>query len=87
MKLPDFKMCIRDRYKKKEASCRKPAVLVSACLLGVNCRYNGGGELAQPVFALKEDAHLIPVCPEIMGGLKTPREPAERTGACLLYTS
>lgn len=68
-------------YKKKEASCRKPAVLVSACLLGVNCRYNGGGELAQPVFALKEDAHLIPVCPEIMGGLKTPREPAERTGA------
>lgn len=68
-------------YKKKENSYHKPTVLVSACLLGVLCRYNGGGELAQEIADLKTEAHLVPVCPEIMGGLKTPREPAERTEA------
>lgn len=66
-------------YKKKEKSYHKPAVLVSACLLGVLCRYSGGGELAEELLELKESAHLIPVCPEILGGLQTPRKPAERT--------
>lgn len=58
----------------------KPVVLVSACLLGVHCRYNGKGELDEGVKALMEQAVLIPVCPEIMGGLATPRDPAERSG-------
>lgn len=58
----------------------KPVILVSACLLGVNCRYNGKGVLEESVKALMEDAVLIPVCPEIMGGLATPRDPAERAG-------
>ncbi|MBS6955844.1 MAG: DUF523 domain-containing protein [Enterocloster asparagiformis] len=53
-------------------------ILVSACLLGVNCRYNGGGELAPGILELMERCHLVPVCPEIMGGLATPRTPAER---------
>jgi len=58
----------------------KPRVLMSACLLGVNCRYNGtGGSLAE-IELLMELAELIPVCPEILGGLPTPRPPAERVG-------
>ena len=57
----------------------KPNVLISACLLGVACRYDG---LSKPLAkerldSLKEKYHLIPVCPEIMGGLSTPRIPAE----------
>ncbi len=52
-------------------------ILVSACLLGVNCRYNGGGELREELVALSKKHHLIPVCPEIYGGLATPRDPAE----------
>lgn len=56
----------------------KPVIFVSACLLGVNCRYNEKGALDDAVKALMEEAVLIPVCPEIMGGLATPRDPAER---------
>ncbi len=53
-------------------------ILVSACLLGVECRYNGKGVLDPAVKALMDRHCLIPVCPEIMGGLATPRTPAER---------
>ena len=53
-------------------------ILVSACLLGVECRYNGKGVLEPEIEALLHTHHLIPVCPEIMGGLATPRTPAER---------
>lgn len=52
-------------------------ILISACLLGVNCRYDGGGKLIDQIDQLKEIYNLIPVCPEIYGGLQTPREPAE----------
>lgn len=58
----------------------RPVVLVSACLLGAHCRYNGNGVLEASVKALMSDAILIPVCPEILGGLATPRDPAERSG-------
>lgn len=58
----------------------KPRILVSACLLGVNCRYSGDGKLLDGVERLMEIAELIPVCPEILGGLTTPRTPAERIG-------
>ena len=53
-------------------------ILVSACLLGVNCRYSGKGELCQELQKLMKEHHLIPVCPEQLGGLATPRTPAER---------
>lgn len=53
-------------------------VLVSACLLGVRCRYDGSGQENPEVRRLMEGNTLIPVCPEILGGLATPREPAER---------
>ena len=53
-------------------------ILVSACLLGVPCRYDGAGVADARVLALTEKHHLIPVCPEQLGGLPTPRPPAER---------
>ncbi len=55
-------------------------LLVSACLLGVCCRYNGEGELDPSIAELMKEHQLIPVCPEILGGLPTPRVPAERQG-------
>ena len=53
-------------------------ILVSACLLGVNCRYNAQPVACQAVLALMEQHTLIPVCPEQLGGLPTPRAPSER---------
>ena len=53
-------------------------ILVSACLLGTPCRYNGKGVLDPAVQALMREHQLVPVCPEILGGLPTPRTPAER---------
>lgn len=55
-------------------------ILVSACLLGAKCRYNGKGVLDEHIAALMKKHHLIPFCPEIYGGLPTPRNPAERMG-------
>lgn len=55
-------------------------LLVSACLLGVQCKYSGGDNLCPQVAALRERFQLIPVCPEQLGGLPTPRAPAERRG-------
>ena len=57
----------------------KPRVLVSLCLMGIDCRYDGRDN----GIALKElmdRCALIPVCPEQLGGLPTPRVPAERRG-------
>lgn len=57
-------------------------ILVSACLLGLNCRYSGERKADERVLELVDnrDVVLIPVCPEQLGGLATPREPAERRG-------
>lgn len=52
-------------------------ILVSACLLGVSCRYDGKSKPVKEVIALKDKYNLIPVCTEIMGGLPTPRIPCE----------
>ena len=52
-------------------------ILVSACLLGVACRYDGKSKPDASVIALKDKYALIPVCPEIFGGLPTPRIPCE----------
>jgi uncharacterized protein YbbK (DUF523 family) len=51
--------------------------LVSACLLGLRCRYDGGSNERSQVVALLDQEILIPVCPEQMGGLSTPRPPSE----------
>ncbi|MBQ0038427.1 MAG: DUF523 domain-containing protein [Clostridiales bacterium] len=55
-------------------------ILVSACLLGVACRYDGKSKPHAAVEKLMAQHHLIPVCGEIFGGLPTPRTPAERRG-------
>lgn len=52
-------------------------ILVSACLLGKNCKYNGGNNLNQGVLDFIEGQEVIGVCPEQLGGLSTPRLPAE----------
>lgn len=54
-------------------------VLISACLLGVDCKYNGSNNKLDDdiIHSLKDKYNLIPVCPEIMGGLPTPRNPVE----------
>lgn len=57
-------------------------LLISACLLGFECKYSGGSNRlpAERIAALKEEYRLIPVCPESAGGLPTPRDPSERLG-------
>ena len=52
-------------------------IVVSACLLGEPCRYDGRSKPCEAVIRLGERHELIPVCPEVMGGLLTPRPPAE----------
>ncbi|MBT3817161.1 MAG: DUF523 domain-containing protein [Candidatus Magasanikbacteria bacterium] len=51
--------------------------LCSACLLGVNCRYSGDTKPNKKVIALLKKETLIPVCPEQLGGLATPRDPSQ----------
>jgi len=55
-------------------------ILVSACLLGVNCKYNGENNYNEKVMEYLRDKEIIPICPEIMGGLPTPRIPSEIVG-------
>ena len=55
-------------------------ILISRCLAGYNCRYDGGGCLNEKAARLSEEYELIPVCPEEDGGLPTPRTPAEIWG-------
>ena len=52
-------------------------IMVSACLLGENCKYSGGNNRDERVLAFLKGHEVIPVCPEVMGGLPTPRQPAE----------
>ena len=52
-------------------------IMVSACLTGENCKYNGGNNRNEKVLQLLADNEIITVCPEQMGGLPTPRVPAE----------
>lgn len=55
-------------------------IAVSACLLGHNCKYNGKNNRNETILSLAENHTLIPVCPEVMGGMPTPRVPCEQTG-------
>lgn len=56
-------------------------ILVSACLLGVACRYDGESCHSAKVNALATRGEVLPICPEVAGGLPTPRPPAEIAGA------
>ena len=52
-------------------------IMVSACLLGHRCKYNGGDNYCEEARALTDSHNVIPVCPESAGGLPTPRPPCE----------
>lgn len=52
-------------------------IMVSACLMGENCKYNGGNNLNEKVLDYVKGHEVISICPEVMGGLPTPRIPAE----------
>jgi len=60
----------------------KKKALVSACLIGAECKYSGGSNLLpeEKLNKLMDEYELIPVCPEVYGGLTTPRDPSERQG-------
>lgn len=56
---------------------KRPWIAVSACLLGENCKYNGGNNYRAELKEFLADYKVIPVCPEVAGGLPTPRVPVE----------
>ncbi len=55
-------------------------ILVSACLMGENCKYNGGNNFSEKLQEFVKGHEVIMVCPEVMGGLPTPRLPSEIVG-------
>ncbi len=56
---------------------KKEKILISACLAGINCKYNGGNNKNEKIIKFIENNDVILICPEQLGGLKTPRVPAE----------
>jgi hypothetical protein len=60
-----------------KAESREMKIMVSACLLGENCKYNGGNNRNQRLLNLLSGYEIIPFCPEVLGGLPVPRTPAE----------
>ena len=52
-------------------------ILVSACLVGINCKYNGNNNKNDEVIEYLRDKQFIIICPEQLGGMSTPREPSE----------
>ena len=62
-------------------------ILVSACLLGYPCRYDGKSNLEPKIIELKKKYILIPICPEQFGGLPTPRNKSERKGTKVISES
>ncbi len=53
--------------------------LVSACLIGVKCKYDGKSNFNQKIFKMLKKGELFPVCPEVFAGLPVPREPITLT--------
>lgn len=76
----------RETDRQETRGQEKLRILVSACLLGENCKYSGGSNRDETVLMWKtkleqeKKAEFIPICPEVAGGLSTPRTPAEIRG-------
>ena len=51
-------------------------ILISACLIGINCKYNGQNNFNKKALELVKKGKAIPICPEQLGGLSTPRNPS-----------
>lgn len=60
---------------------------VSACLLGENCKYNGGNNESNKLRDYVKGHTVVAVCPEVMGGMPTPRDPAEIVGGVVRQKS
>ena len=63
---------------------RKMKILVSACLLGENCKYNGGNNYSAAVAEFVQGREVLPVCPEMMAGMGCPRTPIEIVDGVLM---
>ena len=59
---------------------------VSSCLLGVNCKYNGGNNASSELIDYLKEHEVLQVCPEVLGGLPTPRACAEISGEYIMNT-
>ena len=59
-------------------------ILVSACLMGENCKYNGGNNYSAAVVEYVKGKHVLPICPEMMAGMGCPRTPIEIVDGVLL---
>lgn len=68
---------VEKRDHKEEMTMPKEKILVSACLIGVRVRYDGGDSRTESILTLEDRYDLIPLCPEVLGGLPVPRPPAE----------
>ena len=62
-------------------------IVVSSCLAGIKCRYDGTCKKDEYVSSLVEKGIAVPMCPEVLGGLSTPREPSEIVGDKVLTKS
>lgn len=67
----------RARAKNAPMPNEKPIVLISACLCGVPCRYDGAASTVDELARLCDEGLALPVCPELEGGLAAPRSPCE----------
>ena len=56
-------------------------IAVSSCLLGIKCKYNGESNFNIKIDKLREKHTIVPICPEVLGGLSTPRVPSEIIGS------
>lgn len=59
-------------------------IMVSACLLGQRCKYDGGDNYSEKLASFLEGHEVIPVCPEVAGGLPVPRTPCEIAGGVVI---
>ncbi len=55
-------------------------IMVSSCLMGENCRYDGGAKPCEQIIKMLEGEEYVMFCPEVMGGMDTPRQPCEIVG-------
>ena len=62
-------------------------MLVSACLLGENCKYNGGNNYSPAVAEFVKEKEVLPICPEMMAGMGCPRTPIEIVDGVLMDRS
>jgi uncharacterized protein YbbK (DUF523 family) len=62
-------------------------ILVSACLAGIACKYNGGDNRTEGIPEMVRDGQAVPVCPEQLGGLPTPRFSCEIIGGRVINTA